>query len=81
MFEWVTVDVSDRRTRVPTEREVIVMIRTPYKDWRGDPFWYCPKAIKVAPGEMRNLCIREGRKGVFFSETRVVRWRYADNGD
>ena len=81
MLEWVTVDVSDKRTRVPVEREVIVMIRTPYKDALGNPFWYCPKAIKVAPGKMRNLCIREGRKGVFFSESRVVRWRYADDGD
>ena len=75
---WVTVNKDDKRTRIPPEVEVIVMIRTPYKDWLGNPFWYCPKAIRISPTRMRNLCIPQGRRGSFFPVSRVVRWRYAD---
>ena len=75
---WVTVEKDNKKTTVPPMVEVLVQIRTPYKDENGDPFWYLPKAIRTSPTRMRNLCIQEGRKGSFFPVSRVIRWRYAE---
>lgn len=74
--EWIDYDKSDRRTWTPPYQEVEVMIRTPFKNPDGTPFFYCPKAMRVAPMRMRNLCIPEGRKGAYFDVCKVVRWRY-----
>jgi len=74
--EWIEYDKGDRKTWTPPNQEVQVMIRTPYKNEDGSPFFYCPKAVRIAPTKMQNLCIPEGRRGSFFHVCKVYKWRY-----
>lgn len=74
--EWIDYNAKDRKTWTPPNQEVQVMIRTPYKNEDGSPFFYCPKAVRIAPTRMQNLCIPKGRRGAFFHVCKVIKWRY-----
>ncbi len=76
--EWIEYDKNNKKTWTPPNVEVFVEIRTPYKDYLGQDFFYRPKAIRVAPQKMRNLCVPLGRKGAYFDVCRVLRWKYAE---
>ncbi len=76
--EWIEFDKKNPRTRIPPEQEVIVEIRTPYKDYLGEDFFYRPKAIKISPTRLRNLCVPTGRPGMYIDVCRVLRWKYAE---
>ena len=74
----IEYDRRSKKTWTPPNEPVQVMIRTPYKDENGKPFFYCPKAMRIAPSKMRNLCIPEGRRGAYFHVCRVLKWRFLD---
>ena len=76
--EWIDYVKSDRSTWTPPNEEIFVLLRTPYKNPDGSPFFYMTKAVRVAPTRMRNLAIPEGRRGDYFDICLVVRWKNAD---
>lgn len=75
---WVVYDKNNPRTRIPAEREVIVEIRTPFKDHLGREFFYRPKVIKLSPTRLRNLCVPDGNPGMYIDVCRVLAWKYAE---
>jgi hypothetical protein len=78
-YAWITYDKGSKATRIPPEEEVLVELRTPFKDTTGKPVFYCTRAKRITPNRMVIVKQPKHQTPKYFDVCCVVRWARVDD--